>query len=82
MSLRPTRDVDAKIGERIRHLRKAGKHSQVELGAKVGMPYQQIQKYESGANRVSAAMLLAISKALNVPVSSFYPDNCQNGGAT
>jgi len=46
--------------------------SQSHLGEKLGVTFQQIQKYESGRNRVSAARLFEICKALNVPLSSMF----------
>jgi transcriptional regulator with XRE-family HTH domain len=46
--------------------------SQAELGEELGVSFQQIQKYESGVNRVSAARLYSICKALNVSLSSMF----------
>jgi transcriptional regulator with XRE-family HTH domain len=48
--------------------------SQEKLGEKLGITFQQIQKYEKGTNRVGASRLQAMSEALNVPVSYFFPD--------
>jgi transcriptional regulator with XRE-family HTH domain len=46
--------------------------SQAELGEKIGVKFQQVQKYELGANRISASRLWEVSKALDVPVSFFF----------
>lgn len=60
------------IGMLIKKRRKELKISQEKLGEMMGVSYQQIQKYESGANRVSADMLRNIASALNIDVSYFY----------
>ncbi len=49
--------------------------SQEKLGEKLGITFQQIQKYEKGTNRVGASRLQAMSDALEVPVSYFFPDS-------
>lgn len=64
--------IDVLVGQRIRALRCAQGMSQADLGQKVGVRFQQIQKYESGANRVSASRLLALAQTLSVPVSHFF----------
>src|SRR5215218_1337930 len=46
--------------------------SQTELANEVGVTFQQVQKYEKGANRVGAGRLSQIGAALNIPVSSFF----------
>jgi transcriptional regulator with XRE-family HTH domain len=48
--------------------------SQEKLGEKLGITFQQIQKYEKGTNRVGASRLQAMSDALDVPVAYFFPD--------
>lgn len=60
------------IGLLIKKRRKELKISQEKLGEMMGVSYQQIQKYESGANRVSAVMLRNIASALNIDISYFY----------
>ena len=67
--------VDAYIGARMRENRLAINMSQADLGEKLGVTFQQIQKYESGRNRVSAARLFEICKALNVTLASMFEDN-------
>jgi len=64
--------VDKHIGVRMREQRLVLEMSQAELGMQLGISFQQIQKYESGKNRVSAGRLLDICKALNVPLSSMF----------
>ncbi|KAA0916808.1 helix-turn-helix domain-containing protein [Aquicoccus porphyridii] len=64
--------VDVHVGKRIRHRRWLVGMTQQQLAEKVGIKFQQIQKYETGANRVSASRLWDISEALDVPVSFFF----------
>ncbi|REC58860.1 XRE family transcriptional regulator [Rhodosalinus sediminis] len=64
--------IDTEVGRRIRERRVALSMSQTELGRRAGVKFQQIQKYESGANRVSASRLWAIAGALDVPVTYFF----------
>ncbi|WP_337267240.1 helix-turn-helix domain-containing protein [Oryzifoliimicrobium ureilyticus] len=67
-------NVDVHVGKTIRMKRLMRKVSQTELGQRVGVTFQQIQKYEKGANRVSASMLVEIAAALDVDVRSFFDD--------
>ncbi len=60
------------VGKRIRHRRWLVGVTQQQLAEKVGIKFQQIQKYETGANRVSASRLWDISEALEVDVSFFF----------
>ncbi len=64
--------VDAHVGKRIRHRRWMVGMTQQQLAGKVGIKFQQIQKYETGMNRVSASRLWEISESLEVPVSFFF----------
>ncbi|MBE1294997.1 MAG: helix-turn-helix domain-containing protein [Rhodobacteraceae bacterium] len=64
--------VDVHVGKRIRHRRCLIGMTQQQLAEKVGIKFQQIQKYEPGANRVSASRLWDISDAMEVPVSFFF----------
>jgi transcriptional regulator with XRE-family HTH domain len=74
--------TDIYVGSRIRMRRKILGLSQEKLGEKLGITFQQIQKYEKGTNRVGASRLQAMSGALDVPVSYFFPDSevGQSGG--
>jgi transcriptional regulator with XRE-family HTH domain len=69
---------DIELGKRIRLRRIEMKISQSELGAKLGLSFQQIQKYEKGVNRVGAARLDQIAKALDVPLTFFYEGDSKN----
>ena len=64
--------VDVHVGKRIRHRRWLAGMTQQQLAEGVGIKFQQIQKYETGANRVSASRLWDISDALDVDVSFFF----------
>lgn len=64
--------VDVHVGKRIRHRRWVSGTTQQQLADQVGIKFQQIQKYETGMNRVSASRLWDISAALNVEVSFFF----------
>jgi transcriptional regulator with XRE-family HTH domain len=64
--------VDVYVGKRIRHRRWMNGTTQQQLAEAVGIKFQQIQKYETGMNRVSASRLWDISRVLNVPVSFFF----------
>ncbi len=64
--------VDVHVGKRIRHRRWLVGMTQQQLAERVGIKFQQIQKYETGANRVSASRLWDIADTLEVPVSFFF----------
>jgi transcriptional regulator with XRE-family HTH domain len=64
--------IDVDVGKRIRARRLFLGMNQVDLAATLGLTFQQVQKYEHGANRVSASRLLAIANALGVPISFFF----------
>ena len=64
--------VDVHVGQRIRHRRWTVGMTQQQLADAVGIKFQQIQKYETGMNRVSASRLWDIASTLDVPVSFFF----------
>ena len=64
--------VDEHVGNRIRVRRTLLGMTQEKIGEGLGLTFQQVQKYENGANRVSASRLFQLSKILNVPVSYFF----------
>ncbi len=66
--------TDIYVGSRIRMRRKMLGLSQEKLGERLGITFQQIQKYEKGTNRVGASRLQAMSDALEVPVAYFFPE--------
>ena len=68
----PMHPTDKHVGSRIRALRGLRGMSQTALGEEIGVTFQQVQKYENGRNRIGASRLWQISRALDVPVSSFF----------
>lgn len=64
--------VDAHVGKRIRHRRWMVGMTQQQLADQVGIKFQQIQKYETGMNRVSASRLWDISEVLGVSIAFFF----------
>jgi len=64
--------IDLHVGVGIRSLREARRLTQAELAQKLGITTQQVQKYESGANRVSASRLYDIAQVFDVKVSYFF----------
>ncbi|MGE0828819.1 MAG: helix-turn-helix domain-containing protein [Hyphomonadaceae bacterium] len=66
-------DADRMIGAKIRARRIAARMSQDKLASAIGITFQQIQKYESGSNRVAAGVLLKIASALGVPIEALLP---------
>ena len=64
--------VDLHVGKRIRQRRWLVGMTQQQLAEQVGIKFQQVQKYETGANRVSASRLWDISEAMDVPVNFFF----------
>lgn len=78
-------NVDVHVGKRIRHRRWLIGMTQQQLAEQVGIKFQQIQKYETGANRVSASRLWDIAHAMDVPVNFFFegldetPSNAGSG---
>ena len=70
--IKRTTPVDQLVGTRIRERRRAVNMSQTELARKIGVTFQQVQKYENGVNRISAGRLSAIAQALGVPMTFFF----------
>ena len=68
------RAVDIHVGARLRLRRTLLGISQEKLGEAVGLTFQQIQKYERGANRVGASRLYEFSRVLDIPVSYFFEE--------
>ncbi len=66
--------VDVHVGNRLRFRRTILGFSQERLGDEVGLTFQQIQKYERGANRIGASRLYQFSQILGVPVSYFFDE--------
>jgi len=66
-------DISGAIGQRIRAHRWSRRMTQGQFGAAVGVTFQQIQKYESGKNRISAVSLAKLADAIDCPVALFFP---------
>lgn len=62
------------IGSLIREMRKAAGMSQMRLADKIGVSYQQVQKYEKGASKLSVPRLMQISEVFGVPVTAFLEE--------
>ena len=63
---------DAEVGRRVRSKRLECSLSQTDLADRVGVTFQQVQKYEKGVNRIGAGRLQRISEALGVPITFFF----------
>jgi transcriptional regulator with XRE-family HTH domain len=72
MKQRSAGKPDIEMGKKIRLRRVEQRISQSDLGEKLGVSFQQVQKYEKGVNRVGASRLQQIASALDVPVTFFY----------
>lgn len=66
--------IDVHVGSRVRMRRTLLGMSQEKLGNALGLTFQQIQKYERGANRIGSSRLFKLSRILDVPVSFFFED--------
>jgi len=74
--------VDVHVGKRIRHRRWMLAMTQQQLAEKVGIKFQQIQKYETGMNRVSASRLWDIAETLDVAISFFFEGLSEEAAST
>ena len=72
MPRKKERTLDAYIGARVRMRRLMLNMSQEVLSGKLGVTFQQVQKYEKGLNRISASRLFELAQALRAPVGYFY----------
>jgi transcriptional regulator with XRE-family HTH domain len=66
--------IDVHVGARIRSRRTILGISQTALGERIGLTFQQIQKYEKGSNRVSSSRLFDLARVLDVPLSYFFDE--------
>lgn len=64
--------IDVHVGQRLRALRRQGHVSQEALAWDVGVSFQQLQKYEAGANRISASKLYLLARSLRCSIADFY----------
>ena len=67
-----SRLLDAEVGQAIRYHRKNAKMTLQGLADRLGIAYQQVQKYETGVNRVGAGRLMEIAEILEIPVANFF----------
>ena len=72
--------VDVHVGMVVRVKRKLAGLSQSQLAERIGITFQQLQKYERGANRISASKLYEISRVLRAPIGEFFADLDQGDG--
>jgi transcriptional regulator with XRE-family HTH domain len=72
MPPRAPNSIDIAVGRNVRIRRLAKGLSQKQLGTRVGLTFQQVQKYEAGANRIGSGRLVRIAKALDVPVATLF----------
>ena len=83
MAKKSPNPTDKYVGSRVRMRRLMLGMSQEKLGEKLGLTFQQVQKYEKGTNRIGASRLQHISQILKVPVSFFFDGAalpCGDGG--
>lgn len=74
--------IDIHVGKRIRLRRNMLDYSQDKLAEALGVTFQQVQKYERGANRISASRLYNLSLVLGVPVQFFFDDYQSENGVS
>jgi transcriptional regulator with XRE-family HTH domain len=74
MNKKQANAIDRLVGTRVRDRRSALGMSQEALARKLGISFQQIQKYEKGTNRISAGRLFVIAQALTTPISQFFSE--------
>lgn len=72
--------VDRHVGSRVRLRRQLLNMSQEKLGEELGVTFQQVQKYERGANRIGAGRLWNLARVLDVPVAFFFEGASENAG--
>ncbi len=65
--------IDSFIGEKLRNTRILLGITQSQLSQKIGITFQQLQKYENGSNRISAATIFALSNIFHIDVADFFP---------
>jgi transcriptional regulator with XRE-family HTH domain len=66
--------IDSHVGRRLRKLRRLRSLTLLNLATTAGVTFQQIQKYEAGLNRMSAASLWRLARRLDVPIDYFFED--------
>jgi transcriptional regulator with XRE-family HTH domain len=81
MNQRKPDALDIAVGQRIRIERLSRRMSQTELADRIGVSFQQVQKYEKGLNRVGAGRLTRIADVLGIPVRSFFETGAHSAAA-
>ena len=71
---RHSQDIDRHVGLKVAQLRQTRGMSQTALADQLGVSFQQVQKYEKGANRISASRLFQMSEVFGCTVSDLFPD--------
>lgn len=66
--------VDVAVGKKLKELRTMRRMSQTDVAKRLGLSFQQMQKYETGSNRISSSKLFEISQFLGVSVAEFFED--------
>jgi transcriptional regulator with XRE-family HTH domain len=69
-----THPIDAHVGKTLKTARKLRGMSQTDIALKLGVSFQQIQKYELGSNRIAASRLFELAQALDMPPALFFPE--------
>ena len=73
MNKRSPTEIDIHVGKRLRRRRELLGLSQTEIGKRIDLTFQQIQKYENATNRISAGKLFKFGQILDVPICYFFP---------
>jgi len=73
--------ADRHVGQRVRAYRLSRGMSQSTLGEKIGVTFQQVQKYENGVNRIGSGRLQKIAAILGVPISALFNEDTKSGAA-
>lgn len=72
--------VDVFVGDRIKHFRGLRGITQKQLGEKVGVRFQQVQKYETGMSRISASRLYLVCEAFGITIPEFFAEFYEKEG--
>src|ERR1700755_1691002 len=81
MKKRSPNSTDSEVGESIRAHRLIAGMSQTDLADKLGVSFQQVQKYEKGANRVGAGRLPQIAEIFDIPITALFKSHAQTSPA-
>ena len=77
---RHERDLDVRLGARLRAERELRGMSQASVAKHLGVQFQQVQKYESGTNRIAPSRLIAYARLLNLPPGALLEDTARDCG--